>query len=364
VVHLQVLRLARLQPEQLLAESRRYNSVFLSVGSSEAALLAAGSVLALTERVCAGTLRNGVAVVRPPGHHAECGCAMGFSLFNSVAVAARKVRIAGSTLQPRRAAAGSRQQAVIWPQPRVLGVCVVYWAAAGLACVHRLFSRVETMVLALATACQCACLTIMRCILLILSLHAWPARTHARMRARTHAAALQARAELGARRVLIVDWDVHHGNGTQRMFEDDPTVLYFSVHRHDGGGFYPGGSYGGAVRSRALPPSFARPISTEMYLCHACSCYEIEDGHAASAGVGGVRCRRWLLHQRAVGRGGRRRRRVPRRLHAGAAARQLRCQLRCQSSTSPPFRRCCCPSRTSLRPSSCWSRRASMPRRY
>ena len=72
--------------------------------------------------------------------------------------------------------------------------------------------------------------------------------------ARTHAAALQARAELGARRVLIVDWDVHHGNGTQRMFEDDPTVLYFSVHRHDGGGFYPGGSYGGAVSSSALPP--------------------------------------------------------------------------------------------------------------
>eukprot|EP01047_Picozoa_sp_COSAG01_P023480 COSAG01_NODE_1422_length_10360_cov_36.853815_4_plen_229_part_00 len=182
-MHLQVLRLARLQPEQLLAESRRYNSVFLSVGSSEAALLAAGSVLALTERVCAGTLRNGIAVVRPPGHHAECGCAMGFSLFNSVAVAARKVRIAGSTLQPRRAAAGSRQQAVIWPQPRVLGVCVVYWAAAGLACVHRLFSRVETMVLALTTACQCACLRLYS----INTLSACVACTHARTNACTHA---------------------------------------------------------------------------------------------------------------------------------------------------------------------------------
>jgi acetoin utilization deacetylase AcuC-like enzyme len=40
--------------------------------------------------------------------------------------------------------------------------------------------------------------------------------------------------------VLIVDWDVHHGNGTQNMFESDKRVLYFSVHRYDNGGFYPG----------------------------------------------------------------------------------------------------------------------------
>jgi acetoin utilization deacetylase AcuC-like enzyme len=38
-------------------------------------------------------------------------------------------------------------------------------------------------------------------------------------------------------RVLIVDWDVHHGNGTQAIFYDDPTVFYFGVHRHP---FYPG----------------------------------------------------------------------------------------------------------------------------
>jgi len=38
-------------------------------------------------------------------------------------------------------------------------------------------------------------------------------------------------------RVLIVDWDVHHGNGTQAAFDDDPTVFYFSVHQHP---FYPG----------------------------------------------------------------------------------------------------------------------------
>lgn len=37
-----------------------------------------------------------------------------------------------------------------------------------------------------------------------------------------------------------MDWDVHHGNGTQNMFDNDPSVLYFSIHRYDRGHFYPG----------------------------------------------------------------------------------------------------------------------------
>ncbi|GJY66841.1 histone deacetylase 5 [Tanacetum coccineum] len=45
--------------------------------------------------------------------------------------------------------------------------------------------------------------------------------------------------ELGINKILIVDWDVHHGNGTQKMFWKDPRVLYFSVHRHEHGTFYP-----------------------------------------------------------------------------------------------------------------------------
>src|SRR5579859_7562594 len=40
-------------------------------------------------------------------------------------------------------------------------------------------------------------------------------------------------------RVMIVDWDVHHGNGTQDIFYGDPSVLFFSIHRY-GRGFYPG----------------------------------------------------------------------------------------------------------------------------
>mmetsp|Transcript_15776 Transcript_15776/g.35074 ORF Transcript_15776/g.35074 Transcript_15776/m.35074 type:complete len:347 (-) Transcript_15776:23-1063(-) len=44
---------------------------------------------------------------------------------------------------------------------------------------------------------------------------------------------------LGAKRVLIVDFDVHHGNGTQKAFYDDDSVLFVSLHRHDNGSFYP-----------------------------------------------------------------------------------------------------------------------------
>jgi acetoin utilization deacetylase AcuC-like enzyme len=40
-------------------------------------------------------------------------------------------------------------------------------------------------------------------------------------------------------RVLIVDWDVHHGNGTQDIFYESPEVVFFSIHRF-GSGFYPG----------------------------------------------------------------------------------------------------------------------------
>jgi len=57
-------------------------------------------------------------------------------------------------------------------------------------------------------------------------------------------AAAKARSNGWSARTLIVDWDVHHGNGTQNMFADDPTVLFFSTHRYDGGMFYPGGRNG------------------------------------------------------------------------------------------------------------------------
>ncbi|RDB24986.1 Histone deacetylase clr3 [Hypsizygus marmoreus] len=47
------------------------------------------------------------------------------------------------------------------------------------------------------------------------------------------------------KKILILDWDVHHGNGTQRAFNDDPSVLYISLHRYEQGTFYPCGPFGG-----------------------------------------------------------------------------------------------------------------------
>ncbi len=102
----------------------------------DAALLAAGGTLSLADSILAGEVESGFALVRPPGHHAERSRAMGFCIFNNIAIAARYLQ-----------------------QTKGLG------------------------------------------------------------------------------RVLIVDFDLHHGNGTQHCFYSDPTVLYFSTHQFP---YYPG----------------------------------------------------------------------------------------------------------------------------
>eukprot|EP01065_Artemidia_motanka_P051337 TRINITY_DN9036_c0_g4_i2.p1 TRINITY_DN9036_c0_g4~~TRINITY_DN9036_c0_g4_i2.p1 ORF type:complete len:721 (+),score=92.83 TRINITY_DN9036_c0_g4_i2:79-2241(+) len=124
-----------------------------------AARLAAGAVLELTRMVVAGDAPSGFAVVRPPGHHAERQCGMGFCLFNNVAIAA-----------------------------------------------------------------------------------------------------LHATRVLGVERVLVVDWDVHHGNGVQHILEDVAEVFYVSLHVRAGGRFYPGtgrmnelGNGAGAGRTLNIP---------------------------------------------------------------------------------------------------------------
>lgn len=99
--------------------------------SFKAALTAVGGLFESISAVVSGKLSNAFAMVRPPGHHAEKGRAMGFCLFNNVALGA-----------------------------------------------------------------------------------------------------MFARKVLGLRRVLIVDWDVHHGNGTQHCFESDPSVMFFSIHQY------------------------------------------------------------------------------------------------------------------------------------
>lgn len=108
--------------------------------SFDVALEAAGGVLELADQLMAGNINNGFALLRPPGHHAEKDMALGFCLFNNVAILARYLQ-----------------------------------------------------------------------------------RQH------------------GFDKILILDWDVHHGNGTQHTFEEDPSVLYISTHQYP---FYPGtGAY-------------------------------------------------------------------------------------------------------------------------
>ncbi|XP_053139199.1 histone deacetylase 4 isoform X3 [Hemicordylus capensis] len=115
------------------------DTIWNEVHSFSAARLAVGCVIELVFKVATGELKNGFAVVRPPGHHAEESTPMGFCYFNSVAISAK-------LLQQR----------------------------------------------------------------------------------------------LNVNKILIVDWDVHHGNGTQQAFYNDPNVLYISLHRYDDGNFFPG----------------------------------------------------------------------------------------------------------------------------
>jgi acetoin utilization deacetylase AcuC-like enzyme len=126
---------------------------YTSRHSAAAADLAAGALIDLVEAVLSGALCNGFALVRPPGHHAEEDRAMGFCLFNNVAIAARAAR------------------------------------------------------------------------------------------------------RSGIRRIAIVDWDLHHGNGTQHTFEEDPDLLYFSTHQFP---FYPGT---GAIREVGRGPARGRTVN-------------------------------------------------------------------------------------------------------
>lgn len=140
---------------------------YLTPGSYRAALRAAGGVVTSVDAVISGELDSAFCFVRPPGHHATPDRAMGFCLFNNVAIAAMHALGAG-----------------------------------------------------------------------------------------------------GLGRVAIIDFDVHHGNGTQDIFWADPRVLYFSTHQHP---FYPGtGNWDevgmGHGRGTTVNVPFPRGCGDEAYM--------------------------------------------------------------------------------------------------
>jgi acetoin utilization deacetylase AcuC-like enzyme len=76
-------------------------------------------------------------------------------------------------------------------------------------------------------------------------------------------AARHAQAELGVERVAIVDWDVHHGNGTEDIFRDDPSVFFVSLHQWP---FYPGTGGPGEVGETLLNVPLPAGSTDEDYL--------------------------------------------------------------------------------------------------
>jgi acetoin utilization deacetylase AcuC-like enzyme len=81
-------------------------------------------------------------------------------------------------------------------------------------------------------------------------------------------AARWAQAEAGVERVLIIDWDVHHGNGTQEIFYADPSVYYLSLHMS---GHYPGTGHAnqrgsGAAKGTTRNVTFPHGVEREYYL--------------------------------------------------------------------------------------------------
>src|SRR5262249_37251587 len=73
-------------------------------------------------------------------------------------------------------------------------------------------------------------------------------------------AAQHARTAHGLNRILIVDWDVHHGNGTQDVFFADGEVFFYSIHRY-GYGFYPGT---GAADETGTGPGLGKTVNVPV----------------------------------------------------------------------------------------------------
>ncbi|KAL5109810.1 Histone deacetylase 6 [Taenia crassiceps] len=88
--YINALQSTATMPQAAINEyAERFQSVFLNKHTYDSASLAAGSLLSVVDDICGGEALHGVAVIRPPGHHAECDRCMGFCFFNNVALAVR-----------------------------------------------------------------------------------------------------------------------------------------------------------------------------------------------------------------------------------------------------------------------------------
>lgn len=84
--------MAGMDYDQLASEATLYNSIYLCKESAFCGRLSCGGVIELCKAIMNDQVRSGLAVVRPPGHHAEREKAMGFCLYNNVAVAAKFIQ--------------------------------------------------------------------------------------------------------------------------------------------------------------------------------------------------------------------------------------------------------------------------------
>lgn len=204
----------------LRGASRRLDAdTVVSPGSVDAALHAAGAALHATGAVLGGHARSAVCTVRPPGHHAERARAMGFCLFNNVAVAAAAALAGAVPMRFPGAAAVSEPDGDLAAgteagagRSRFAATAPAAGGAPGTTAVPQSASDGAP------------------------NRHTGPLPPPAEAATARGAAPLQ--------RVLIFDPDVHHGNGTQHIFYTSAAVHYISIHQYP---FYPGT---GAARER------------------------------------------------------------------------------------------------------------------
>ena len=78
-----------MQTDDLVELERQFDSIYLNVTTFGCALLSAGGAIETCRAVTSQRVKNAIAVIRPPGHHAECNQPMGFCIFDNVSIAAK-----------------------------------------------------------------------------------------------------------------------------------------------------------------------------------------------------------------------------------------------------------------------------------